>query len=437
MLQTLFHIPASWLGMPGLVAWGVLCLGWLVLFAIRDAAKKEGKLASEIFAMLPVFVVGAVAIYFLLPGMQVQGINPDDPLGDPINKGLAIRGYGVMLMLGVLAGMAVAFSRCSDATISRDQLFELAIWMVVSGMVGARLFFVVQNRDQFFADGVTLPRLLGSFFNMAKGGLVVYGSLIGALVGGSIVVIRRKLPVLQTADLAAPAMAIGLAIGRVGCLMNGCCWGGVCEAPVPAIEFPAGSSAWTQHLYQGPLLGLSTTAADDSKLGARKVLEVKEGLAKELGIVEGDVIEVLAPDGETLRFLLAGEKHQDAQRIVFEIKRSGKETIRVPVSRLATKSRRVHPTQVYSSVNALLLCLLLWSWWYVRKSDGEVIALMLVLYSVSRFLLELIRSDELGQFGTELTISQMVSLVALLAGVSLFLWCRMFGGKRQAQIAGM
>ena len=438
MLQTLFYVPSSWLGLPGLVVWGLLCLGWLVVFAIRDAAKKEGKLGKEIVAMLPVFAFGALAIYLLLPNMQVMGINPDDPLGDPIKAGLAIRGYGVMLMLGVLAGMAVAFARCSDATVSRDQLFELAIWMVVCGMVGARLFFVIQNRERFFADGASLPQIVGALFNMAEGGLVVYGSLIGALIGGAIVVIRRKLPVLQTADLAAPAMAIGLSIGRIGCLMNGCCWGGVCEAPLPAIEFPAGSPAWTQHLYQGQLLGLSTKpVSDDPESQLREITKVKEGIGKTLGLETGDVIKVLALEGERLRHLLSHDKAGNADRVAIEINSKQKGTLRVPVSKLSAVSRRVHPTQIYSAVNALLLCLLLWFWWHVRKADGEVIALMLILYSVSRFLLELIRSDELGQFGTQLTISQIVSLAALTFGIGLFVWCRMFGSKKVAQTSSL
>ena len=76
-----------------------------------------------------------------------------------------------------------------------------------------------------------------------------------------------------------------------------------------------------------------------------------------------------------------------------------------------------------------MLCLFLFFYWYVRGNDGEVMGLMLILYPISRFVLELIRIDEAGQFGTELTISQWVSLLTIMFGIGLFAWARMFGSR--------
>ncbi len=435
MLQTLFHIPSSWLGIPGVIAWCLICAVWLVAFGIRDAVRKEGKLLQEFLGMLPVLGTGIVVIFFLLPNMQVRGVDPANPVDAMVDQGLAIRGYGVMLMLAVMAGMALALIRCPRLSISREHLFQLAIWMIGSGLVGARLFFVIQNRANFFPEGATFAQVMGAIFNMAEGGLVVFGSLIGALLGGAFVIWRRKLPLLATADLVAPAMAIGLSIGRIGCLMNGCCWGGVCDAPLPVIQFPAGSPPWVQHLYQGQLLGLKTrSAGEDPDSLVREIVEVKDGIGAELGLEVGDVISVRALEAERLRFLVGDPRGADAAKeLIFAIESQQQGILRVPLNKLPSVSRAVHPTQIYSSINALILCLFLWCYWYVRKADGEVIALMLVLYSVSRFLLELIRNDELGQFGTDLTISQIVSLGALVAGISLFFWCRMFG-KRMPEV---
>ena len=89
----------------------------------------------------------------------------------------------------------------------------------------------------------------------------------------------------------------------------------------------------------------------------------------------------------------------------------------------------MHPTQIYSSINAFVLCLFLWFYWYVRRNDGEVMGLMLILYPISRFVLELIRNDEAGQFGTELTISQWVSVLTIACGIGLFAYSRMFGKR--------
>jgi phosphatidylglycerol:prolipoprotein diacylglycerol transferase len=90
----------------------------------------------------------------------------------------------------------------------------------------------------------------------------------------------------------------------------------------------------------------------------------------------------------------------------------------------------VHPTQLYSSVNAALLAWLLWSFYPFRRRDGEVVALMLLLYPIARFLLEVIRVDESAVFGTGLSISQNISLVVLVAGIALWVsLCRQPAGK--------
>ncbi len=75
---------------------------------------------------------------------------------------------------------------------------------------------------------------------MAKGGLVVYGAFFGAVAGVLLFVRKHRLPLLAVCDLVAPSMMLGLAIGRIGCLLNGCCFGAVCDHPW-AMRFPAGS----------------------------------------------------------------------------------------------------------------------------------------------------------------------------------------------------
>ena len=66
-------------------------------------------------------------------------------------------------------------------------------------------------------------------------------------------------------------------------------------------------------------------------------------------------------------------------------------------------------------------------YWYHRRSDGEVFALMLILYPIGRFMIETIRNDEAGQFGTEWTISQWVSVGTIVVGFAIFAWCRAYG----------
>ena len=84
----------------------------------------------------------------------------------------------------------------------------------------------------------------------------------------------------------------------------------------------------------------------------------------------------------------------------------------------------MHPTQIYSSINAALLAWVLWAFYPFRRRDGEVVALMVLLYPISRFLLEMIRIDESAVFGTGLSISQNISvaLFVLAVGFWVFLW---------------
>jgi hypothetical protein len=86
------------------------------------------------------------------------------------------------------------------------------------------------------------------------------------------------------------------------------------------------------------------------------------------------------------------------------------------------RSLPVHATQIYSSINAALLCLLLWAYYPMRRRDGEVFAALLLLYPITRILLEVVRVDEGGKFGTGLTISQLVSLVLIAASIVLWIY---------------
>ena len=87
---------------------------------------------------------------------------------------------------------------------------------------------------------------------------------------------------------------------------------------------------------------------------------------------------------------------------------------------LPAESLPTRPVQIYSAINAAVLCLLLIAWHPYRRRDGELILVLLTLYPITRFLLELIRTDEPGRFGTALTISQWVSLG--IVSIAVVLW---------------
>ena len=90
-------------------------------------------------------------------------------------------------------------------------------------------------------------------------------------------------------------------------------------------------------------------------------------------------------------------------------------TLTWSIDRLPERSLPVHPTQIYSSINAALLFFFLWVYYPFRRHDGEVFVLLLTLYPITRILLEIIRTDEPGLWGSPLTISQWVSVGLLIA----------------------
>ena len=126
--------------------------------------------------------------------------------------------YGIMMATAFLAGIANwnFFARRQG----REHGFgsELAFWMMVCGIVGARVAYVAANFRDFAADPLEIIRIY-------RGGLVFYGGLIGAAAGVVGVARARREPLLPMADLAVSALPLGHTIGRIGCFLNGCCYG--------------------------------------------------------------------------------------------------------------------------------------------------------------------------------------------------------------------
>lgn len=372
------------------------------------------------------FLIVAAAIHFVIPRVEVLGINPADPTGPGIIQGLAVRGYGLMLLTAIVAGVGVVMSRCEKVNVSKDQITQLGFWMMLCGIAGARLFYVVQKSDQFFPNGITLEALARTV-NMTQGGLVVYGSLIGGTLAALVFLKINKIPVWRTADLIAPGMVLGLAIGRIGCLMNGCCYGGVCSDEYPAVTFPAGSPPYMRQLETGDLLGVTGTLDRNPETQFPvSVEQVAEGsFADQHGIVAGDQIRVSwlqQGDSDLLRFAKGevGKTTFDRNWPTAVLQTEDGASVTIPVSALPDRSARTHPTQIYSAINALLLSMVLWYFWTLKRRDGQVFALMLILYPIGRFLMEIVRQDEAGQLGTGLTISQLVSCGMVLIGFTMY-----------------
>jgi len=151
--------------------------------------------------------------------------------------------YGVLLALAFMASLA------SAAWLGRRQgkpfalYSDLLFWIIVSGILGARLAYVAANGSDFVKDPL-------SILNVRRGGLVYYGGFIGAALGLFLFARRRGEPLLNLADVVAASVPIGHVFGRIGCFLFGCCHGTLSSLPW-AVRFPAESLAWENHVKAG------------------------------------------------------------------------------------------------------------------------------------------------------------------------------------------
>jgi len=231
MCSTLFHLPlhlslGPWT-LP-LFGWGVLLAIWAVVggTVLVRAARRHG-LGAALAALGPsLALVGAVVVW-VAPAVADEA-------------GVPVRGYGLMLLVAAAAGTWLSMRRGRSAGFDADTILGLGMWIFVAGIVGARLFFVIEYHDEFFRPGEPLAASLARAAFVPNGGLVVFGSLPTAGLAAWWYARRRGLPLLRLADVIAPGLLLGLAIGRLGCFLNGCCYGGPTDLPW-AVSFPAGS----------------------------------------------------------------------------------------------------------------------------------------------------------------------------------------------------
>jgi phosphatidylglycerol:prolipoprotein diacylglycerol transferase len=158
--------------------------------------------------------------------------------------GLKIYAYGVLVALAFLLGFALIAYRAKQAGDKVDDYTEALIWFIIAGIGGARLFYFIWFPAQFFQDPV------GSLFN--QGGLVWYGGVIGAFMAAVIYTRLKKINLHHFGDIVAPAAALGLAIGRIGCLLAGCCYGAPCDLPW-AIHYPHQHETHGMAVHPAPL----------------------------------------------------------------------------------------------------------------------------------------------------------------------------------------
>jgi phosphatidylglycerol:prolipoprotein diacylglycerol transferase len=138
--------------------------------------------------------------------------------------GRPIYWYGVMTALGFLAAVANWAWLGRREGREKGLASELGIWVMAGGILGARVAYVLANWPEYAADPLEIIRI-------DKGGLIFYGGFIGGALGIVILSALRKEPLWAFADFVVTSVPLGHALGRIGCLLNGCCFGKPCDLP--------------------------------------------------------------------------------------------------------------------------------------------------------------------------------------------------------------
>jgi phosphatidylglycerol:prolipoprotein diacylglycerol transferase len=346
---------------------------------------------------------------------------------DWMPQGIPVYGFGLMLFLTFVTCVWLASRRARKEGIDPKYIQDLAIWIFVGGIIGARLVYMRWGGKE--------PVPIEQFFRIWEGGLVFYGSAVGGVVGSIaylFVIRKHHLNTRQLADIVAPTVAWGLMLGRVGCLLNGCCFGGVtcpkenCSIVhfPPSLSFPVHSPPWHTLVDQGYQTAAGFTMSIQSA-DARTVGTVDpDSPAADAGLQPGDVIvqvngkEVHKYDDLVRSF--GGDWPRGQSELDMTVKRGQQEVALA----FTPRTFGLHPTQIYESVSMLLLFLLLNAYYPLRRHYGEVFVLLILCYCVHRFINEMLRNDTQAMFGTGMTLSMNGSLLFLVVAAVLFIWLR-------------
>ncbi len=329
----------------------------------------------------------------------------------------SIKSYGTMMVIGFLCALALARWLSRRLNENPDHVSNFGAWALLSGVLGARLFHVLHNLDHYREYPLEA-------FAVWSGGLEFLGGFFGAMLVMVIYFKRQKLSIIRYLDILAPALMLGLAFGRIGCFLNGCCFGAPCELPW-AIRFP------TVHEHV-----TSTTGCEKSTVPQYSI-PFDYQITPDLDRRDGPLVELprnyyrfdVYSNGKGVVIDTLEDLPPEERDHFFPVPRSPAALSESQLQKLKDGTYQmtpIHPAQIYSSLNAFLLSgflTLMFVRW--RRFEGQIFAVMLIWYGIARFLLEAVRNSSpyeswdlyFLQINWGLTISQVLSVIILPIGV--------------------
>jgi phosphatidylglycerol:prolipoprotein diacylglycerol transferase len=301
---------------------------------------------------------------------------------------LTVKSYGTMMVIAFLAAITLIRRLSRSFTPDPQYITNAALYSLIAGVAGARLFYVIHHFDQF--QGCLL-----SVFSIWKGGLELLGGVLSAIAVIGFYCRYHKLPVRRYLDILAIGLMLALVFGRIGCFLNGCCFGKPTKLPW-GIRFPYGSYAYQSQVSPNP-----------ERNRPQPRLKLPD--------------EFFGPYYENGKMFYGLKPYKDLTAEQKDV-----------VDKGPYRCLPVHPTQLYSSAKGAVLALILYLFWRRGQKAGSLknhklftkpgctFALMFIIYGISRFFMEFIRDDNPFEFDS-LTISQNIGIGMVIFGVFLMI----------------
>jgi prolipoprotein diacylglyceryltransferase len=324
------------------------------------------------------------------------------------------------LVLGGVLGLFIAHYTILKKHNTPLGKLAVGICSLFGALLGARIVYMVQN--------VPLDRWFGETYKIWDGGLVFYGSAIGGVVGyfGAYYTILRKynISTWKMADIIAPCGALGLALGRIGCLLNGCCYGNVACPDCPHMSFPMAAEPRFKMVGRGYQTAAGFTLEPNSKDRVERVEPDSD--AYRAGLRDGDTILQINGQPADNAYTALGDHYawpRGKNDLTLRVRHTNNSE--EDLGPFTPWSIGLHPTQLYESISMMLLFLLMLAYFPFRRHDGEVMVLFMLGYSLHRFLNEMLRTDT-DNVAFHMTLSQNISLLVFVAALvlALIVWRR-------------
>ncbi len=155
---------------------------------------------------------------------------------------LEIHSYGLMLAVSFLLGILFAMYRAKKQNVDPNKIMDLSVVIVISAILGARFLYVIFHLEEFKGHWLDTINPFQSSGQIGIAGLTMLGGFLAALFFGLLYMKVNKLPMLKICDILAPSLGLGIFVTRIGCFLNGCCYGIPTNASCGMI-FPPESAA--------------------------------------------------------------------------------------------------------------------------------------------------------------------------------------------------